>query len=221
MGLLSRWNDLLEKDKRKRKAWEEKKQLSQIAANEKIEKKHLETQQKIAAIKEKKRLRMLALDETKGTYSNIKSKDNTKTFKIAGTSFRENEIKQLLTVNSNYKSSKLDLIKKNLIDKNIYEYLPLTTSDFTFEYETDNEYDPNAIRVIVSGIHVGYIKKGKCSELKNLIKKNKIEAKLLNITGGNYKSVYSDNIGSEDLNDYQYDSSHKSFSISVDITTLD
>ena len=35
--------------------------------------------------------------------------------------------------------------------------------------EPDNEYDPNAIRVLLNGVHVGYVPKDKTAEVKSIL----------------------------------------------------
>ena len=60
----------------------------------------------------------------------------------------------------------------------------------TVRIEPENEYDPNAVRVELDGTKVGYIKKGSCSQVKNLLKSDKYVRTTAETFGGKYKSLY-------------------------------
>lgn len=104
-------------------------------------------------------------------------------FSVTGTKYNQDNIKSVLKRNANYDLTKVQLKK---IEGCVYEYEQITTfKDVQVVEEPDNEYDPNAVKVLYKGVCVGYIKKGITSRVKNLLKKpNKIE---LHLYGGNYK----------------------------------
>ncbi len=108
--------------------------------------------------------------------------------RVAGTSYRKDAIISLGTKNNDYELNKSQLIKKNLIDTPVYEYV-FNPSSVSLVPEPDNEHDANAIKVILDGVHVGYIKKGSCSHVKNLLSSNKIQSISAKIFGGNCKYV--------------------------------
>lgn len=60
--------------------------------------------------------------------------------------------------------------------------------------EPSNQYDPNAIRVEVDGAHIGYIKAGSCSQVKNLLAQG-ASVKLTEIHYGPAKWTYEDEDG--------------------------
>ena len=60
--------------------------------------------------------------------------------------------------------------------------------------EPDNPHDPNAVRVEVAGVHIGYIKAGSCSQVKNLLDAG-ASVKLSEIHFGPAKWVYEDDEG--------------------------
>lgn len=62
--------------------------------------------------------------------------------------------------------------------------------------------------------HVGDIKKGGVSRVKNLLKKGNIESVWPEVSGGNYKHLRHDD--GKDV--YYYDELEKEFSITIEIT---
>lgn len=112
----------------------------------------------------------------------------TENHKVAGTSYRQEVIKSLGTLNPDYQLTKSQLIKSKLIDCAIYEYnFPSLATELI--PEPSNVHDPNAIKVMISGQHVGYIKRGSCPHIKNLINSNSIKSVTAHIYGGKNKRV--------------------------------
>lgn len=110
---------------------------------------------------------------------------------IAGTSFRQKEIRALGHENDTYSLPKRDLMDLyNEYDK-IYQ-IEFSPKSVQLVEEFDNPHDPNAIKVIIDGVHVGYIKKGSCSHIKKLIKNNQILGISAEIHGGKYKQLIPD-----------------------------
>lgn len=122
------------------------------------------------------------------------SKNNlpkTEHHNIAGTSFRQKEIKSLGFENDDYSLSKKEIIEYGLEDENIYQ-LSFSPTSIQLIEEPENEHDSNAVKVIADGVHVGYIKKGSCVHIKKLINENKINKITADIHGGKYKRVSSE-----------------------------
>ena len=176
MGLINWFKNAQEqheKDlKERNKKFEETKQ--------KLENEKLKTQAEIA--EHKKRIEenkaKLAAKKANKTSANSNSvpKSNALTVKVTGTNYRnQKEILSLGSLNPEYSLNKVALIKKYPEGNTIYEYIfPKHTA--TFEFEPTNEFDPNAIKVMIKGVHVGYVKKGSCARIKNLINQNKIKS---------------------------------------------
>lgn len=124
--------------------------------------------------------------------SDSKNKINTphENHNVAGTSFRQKEIASLGDYNFEYEQTKKEIVENYFGDEKIYE-LTFNPFDVQLVEEPDNEYDPNAIKVVIDGIHVGYIKKGSCSHIKKLISSQRIQRITADIHGGKYKNVYS------------------------------
>lgn len=110
---------------------------------------------------------------------------------VAGTSFRVEAIEAMGVKNFDYDKSKRELIEDGLIKERIWrtEYFPMRT---TLEPEPDNPADPNAIKVVVDGVHIGYIKKGSCAHLHKAIREERIDRVKCEIKGGKYKIVLED-----------------------------
>lgn len=114
-------------------------------------------------------------------------KAKTLTAKVVGTKYHDyDKILALGTLNPDYSLDKRGMIKKYPDGHTAYEYI-FPELKATLEPEPTNEEDPNAIKVLLNGLHAGYIKKGSCSRIKNLIAKNEIVDVIASIRGGNSK----------------------------------
>ena len=70
------------------------------------------------------------------------------------------------------------------------------------------------LQVFVCNTHIGDIKKGGISRVKNLLKKGKHRKYMVRGSGGNYKHLRYD--AGKDV--YYYDELEKEFSITIEIT---
>lgn len=153
------------------------------------------------------------LDEQTDTVIVNKKVEN---HRIAGVSYRQDEIRSLGTINKEYQYTKPQLIKNGLIDKNVYEYT-FNPVSVLLVLEPENKHDPNAIKVIIDNIHVGYIKKGSCSHVKKLINSDSISSISAKISGGRSKYVYcTDDAGSSDS--YIMDKDETEFHVEITLT---
>ena len=118
-----------------------------------------------------------------------KANANTLTVKVVGTKYQDqSKILSLGKLNSDYSLDKRSLIKKYPGGTTQYEY-GFPPYKATFEFEPTNEHDPNAIKVLIQGIHVGYVKKGSCARIRNLVNQNKIADISAQIKGGKCKDL--------------------------------
>lgn len=69
-----------------------------------------------------------------------------------------------------------------------YEFFPAKVELIP---EPENEYDPNAVMVVVDGEKIGYIKKWNCTHVKNLLAQGDARVSV-EIGGGKYKDVLED-----------------------------
>lgn len=116
---------------------------------------------------------------------------NVKTYKVTGMSHRLDALLRLAIENDDYELSKRDLIDYGLTDQRVwqYEFHPVKTE---LVPEPDNPHDPNAIKVVVDGEHVGYIKRGSCAHLLKVIHEGRLGRIGCMIGGGSYKYLSED-----------------------------
>lgn len=112
------------------------------------------------------------------------------TFKIAGVTHYRNNIMSLMTPNPLYDYSKRELIEIDCFER-LYEY-ESNIEKVELVPEPDNAYDSNAVKVIFDNTHIGYIKRGSCSHVKNLLKSGKICRIEGYLSGGKYKELFED-----------------------------
>lgn len=116
----------------------------------------------------------------------------TTRFKVAGIQYYEKDFFDKLA----YENDDFDLKPSELADiydigDRIYQYC-FNDVNAALVPETDNEADPNAVRVDVNGVKVGYIKRGACSQVKNLLNSpDFVDVKVI-MGGGKYKRLYED-----------------------------
>lgn len=112
----------------------------------------------------------------------------TQTHKVTGVSHYLDNIMTLKTENFDYDLSKKELINEGYENERIYqfEFYPIKTELIP---EPDNPHDPNAIKVVIDGVLVGYIKSGSCSRVHKLLRENRIKKIDAEIGGGKYKYI--------------------------------
>ena len=116
----------------------------------------------------------------------------SKTYKVAGITHFEKSILKFAKPNAAFSMSVKELVAANACNVNIYQYyFPQLQTELI--PDPDNPFDPNAIKVICGGVHVGYIKAGSCKHVLKLIAENRIEKIDCEIGGGKYIRVYNDN----------------------------
>jgi hypothetical protein len=82
-------------------------------------------------------------------------------------------------------------IKEELIfSDRFYKYSPFELSDVDFVPEMDNQFDPNAVKIVVRGYHLGYVTKSKNRKVLRLTTDpNNEVVKIAKIYGGDYKDI--------------------------------
>lgn len=111
------------------------------------------------------------------------------THKVAGTSYRQKELLAMGEKNPDYALTKKELLKLWPDGVTVYEYT-FRPKKAELVPEPENPVDPKAIKVLVDGVHVGYIKAGSCAHIHRLIREGRIEKIKPEIIGGKYKAVY-------------------------------
>lgn len=146
-----------------------------------------------------------------------KVKKETEGHKVAGTSFRQGEFEKLKKeTNPDYELNKREIIRAGLEDKFIYQY-KFTPEKVELIPEPTNEHDPNAIMVVVDGVHIGYIKKGSCTHIHNLINNDRIESIEAKVYGGKYKVVNVFDYGEDEKPEYEFESGSDEYRVKIEI----
>ena len=85
-------------------------------------------------------------------------------------------------------------IKEELIfSDRFYKYSPFELLDVDFVPEVDNQFDPNAVKIVVRGYHLGYVTKSKNRKVLRLTTDSNNEViKNAEIYGGDYKDINPD-----------------------------
>lgn len=123
----------------------------------------------------------------------------SESFKVAGVTNYEKEIRSLLVPNPDFQLSAAQIREKYSLNKRIPELIPGKT-EAALVPEPDNKYDSNAIKVLINGILVGYIKSGSCSHVKKLLKESDVRIVVAEMGLGRYKQVYEDAVDTERYN---------------------
>lgn len=123
-----------------------------------------------------------------------KHKSNSKTFvfPVAGLFYRQDDfVDSLLLENPDYEMSKSEIIDSCLEEEKIYKYdVFYGLADLV--PEPDNQYDPNAIKIIVDNIHIGYVPAKYTKNVFNILNNNKIGSISCEIFGGPYKILFDE-----------------------------
>lgn len=113
-------------------------------------------------------------------------------FKVAGISRRQKDIaSKLLPENDDFLLSKSELVEIGAVDERIYKYSPIELGAELVP-EPDNPRDPNAIKVLVDGVQIGYVPADKTGKVKSLLDKEQIHAITSSFYGGPYKIIHED-----------------------------
>lgn len=116
---------------------------------------------------------------------------NVKTYEATGMSYRLEGLLSLGYENEDYSKNKKQLIDEDLTEQRIYEYF-FHPRNVELIPEPTNQYDPKAIKVVVDGVHVAYIKAGSCAHLLKLIHEDRAKVVGCKIGGGKYKHISCD-----------------------------
>ena len=111
--------------------------------------------------------------------------EKTLILEVAGTSYLQKELTSVAYKNWKYNSNNEQ--SESSTDK-IYRY-NYTHKSALLIPEPTNPHDSNAIKVLVDGIHIGYIPATACIEVNNMIKHSLITSINVEIYGGEYKNL--------------------------------
>lgn len=133
-----------------------------------------------------------ASDEPVNADPDQKKKYKRCAFKVAGISRRQRAIEgNLLTENYEYSLSKKELVDSGMLDERIYKYDP-TVMGASLVPEPDNPKDPNAIKVLVNDVHIGYVPAEKTGTVKGLQSSKQVHSITCEFYGGPFKIITAD-----------------------------
>ena len=128
---------------------------------------------------------------------------NVEYHRVAGVNYRTDAVKALGEKNPDYKKTKKQLLAADLVGRTVYEY-KFEPAKVDLVPEPENPHDPKAIKVVIEGRHIGYIKAGSCAHIHKLLKDDLIASATCKIGGGRYKCLTF--LGAvEDEHGIQYD----------------
>ena len=148
-------------------------------------KKEMEERQREAKYMEKMRYRFPTID-----FKPIPGCSQTE-YPVVGESYHKKEITSLGYENPDYKLAKGELYKRGYYEKAVYAYY-FPKLEATLQPEPGNKHDPNAIKVFVRGIHVGYIRRTDCPEIKAMLDAGRIRRIQASVRGGDSRMIYTE-----------------------------
>ena len=109
-------------------------------------------------------------------------------FTAAGTSYRKKALEAFGRPNPDYRLDKMQLFRAGYLDQDVRAlcFGPVTAQ---LMQEPENPHDPNAIKIVLDGVHVGYIKAPSCPFVNRLINTGKIRRVQAQIYGGDYRTL--------------------------------
>lgn len=115
----------------------------------------------------------------------------SETHKVAGITYHLDALDALGTDNDDYLLTKKELENDLMTEERVYE-TEYYISKTELVPEPDNPHDPNAIKVVCDGHHIGYIKKGSCAHVHKLLREGRIKRIDCEIAAGKYKILVYD-----------------------------
>lgn len=138
---------------------------------------------------------------------------------VAGTSYRQKELQAMGGINPDYALDKRGILKRWPGGATVYEYT-FAPKQAELVPEPENPHDPKAIKVLVDGVHVGYIKAGSCAHIHKLLRENRIQKITPRILGGKYKALYSYQVDARRSEEFEFDKGEEPFGVRLEITEI-
>lgn len=139
--------------------------------------------------------------------------------KIAGTNYHQDTLQAMGEMNPDYNLTKRELVKRWPEGVTVYEY-KFQPKKAELVPEPENPHDPKAIKVIIDGQHVGYIKAGSCAHIHRLLREDRIQSIEPKIVGGKYKALCTYDADARKVEDYELEKGSSPFGVRLDITEL-
>ena len=123
-------------------------------------------------------------------------------YPVKGVFAHEDEIfHNLMEINPVYEYTKSELIESFMSDIPVYKWIPKQLPAELIP-EPENKYDPNAIRVVIGGITIGYVPKESCIKVLEIINSGRLDNVAYEINGGAFKLLEEDYDSIKDKSTY-------------------
>lgn len=120
-----------------------------------------------------------------------KPAQKTEKHNLTGIKYYMDTVMALAKPNPDYRKSATVLQREHRVGDTVTEYTwPLYEAEL--EPEPDNPHDPNAIKVLANGRHIGYVKAGSCARVHKRIREDRIERMTIQLGGGKGKMLVPD-----------------------------
>lgn len=141
--------------------------------------------------------------------------DKITPYELKGVFACEKDIfRDLMELNPAYDWKKRELIDAYMTDYPVYKWVPKQLPAMLVP-EPDNQYAPNAIKVVVGETTIGYIPKGKTGDVQKILDEGRLMNLAYEITGGKYKLVTEDYDPDKDKSTYDMESGYEEIAAKV------
>lgn len=148
-----------------------------------------------------------------------KPKVDVRSYTVKGVFAHEKEIfHEMMIRNPEFDYTKSELVDCGAVDMNTYEWVPRDGMELELVPEPDCKYDPNAVKVVIGGHHIGYIPREKCLEVLELLSSGRIERMSYDLIGGKYKRVDEDYDYEKDKSTYTMEEGKRELGAAVYLT---
>ena len=140
-------------------------------------------------------------------------------FHGAGMEHHMDALLELAIEDLDYTCTKSEMKKFLLINRRVYQYKFNPTS-IDLIPEPENQYDKNAVKIILNDRHVGYIRASEAVGSVDLFNSDRVKRVQVAIQGGKYKILLGDGSyfdGSEPLSEFTLKKDEAPFSIRIHI----
>jgi hypothetical protein len=111
------------------------------------------------------------------------------TFRVVGVNYREKNVQKLASPIKKYDMPASKIIEIGYMGRKIYRYF-YKDSPVELRPEPTNQYDSNAIMVLIDGVHVGYVPQDETQNVRPFL--NGPVYISAEVTGGEYRTVLSE-----------------------------
>ena len=135
----------------------------------------------------------------------------------AGLEHYMDALMELATEDLDYTCTKSELKKYLLINRRIYQYKFNPTS-IDLVPDPTNQYDQNAVKIILNDHHVGYVRATEAAGSADLFNSERVKRVQVAIQGGKYKLLLRDGTyfdGSEPLSEFKLVKDEAPFSLKI------